>query len=336
MPKISVIIPVYNVEKYLCECLDSVINQTLQDIEIICVNDGSKDGSLDILKEYAKNDNRIVIIDKKNEGVGKTRNVGIDKASGEFVCFIDPDDIYPTQDILESLYVNAKENQVLICGGEFACFTNTNPQLTQNYINTLSGYLFDSNQIICYKDYQFDYGYHRFIYNREFLIRNNIYYPNYKRFQDPPFFVKAMIIARYFYAIDKITYGYRRGHNKVTWTKQKLNDLLSGISDDMRMAKQNSLDKLNYYSLSRLNEHYNGIADILTLKEIIKIYQMEKYNSNVKTFIRDKNLYLSKRIFKQIFSIRNEDIHKVICLLGFKFKIKSKKLIEREKLKGDN
>lgn len=336
MPKISVIIPVYNVEKYLCECLDSVINQTLQDIEIICINDGSKDGSLDILKEYAKNDNRIVLIDKENEGVGKTRNVGIDKASGEFVCFIDPDDIYPTQDILESLYVNAKENQVLICGGEFACFTNTNPQLTQNYTNTLSGYLFDSNQIICYKDYQFDYGYHRFIYNREFLIRNNIYYPNYKRFQDPPFFVKAMIIARYFYAIDKITYGYRRGHNKVTWTKQKLNDLLSGISDDMRMAKQNSLDKLNYYSLSRLNEHYNGIADILTLKEIIKIYQMEKYNSNVKTFIRDKNLYLSKRIFKQIFSIRNEDIHKVICLLGFKFKIKSKKLIEREKLKGDN
>lgn len=336
MPKISVIIPVYNVEKYLCECLDSVINQTLQDIEIICINDGSKDGSLDILKEYAKNDNRIVIIDKKNEGVGKTRNIGINKAGGEFVCFIDPDDIYPTQDILESLYVNAKENQVLICGGEFACFTNTNPQLTQNYTNTLSGYLFDSNQIICYKDYQFDYGYHRFIYNREFLIRNNIYYPNYKRFQDPPFFVKAMIIARYFYAIDKITYGYRCGHNKVTWTKQKLNDLLSGISDDMRMAKQNSLDKLNYYSLSRLNEHYNGIADILTLKEIIKIYQMEKYNSNVKTFIRDKNLYLSKRIFKQIFSIRNEDIHKVICLLGFKFKIKSKKLIEREKLKGDN
>jgi len=334
VPKISVIIPVYNVEKYLCECLDSVINQTLQDIEIICINDGSKDGSLDILKEYAKNDNRIVIIDKKNEGVGKTRNVGIQ--SEWRICFIDPDDIYPTQDILESLYVNAKENQVLICGGEFACFTNTNPQLTQNYTNTLSGYLFDSNQIIYYKDYQFDYGYHRFIYNREFLIRNNIYYPNYKRFQDPPFFVKAMIIARYFYAIDKITYGYRCGHNKVTWTKQKLNDLLSGISDDMRMAKQNSLDKLNYYSLSRLNEHYNGIADILTLKEIIKIYQMEKYNSNVKTFIRDKNLYLSKRIFKQIFSIRNEDIHKVICLLGFKFKIKSKKLIEREKLKGDN
>ena len=103
MPKVSVIIPVYNVEDYLRECLDSVINQTLKDIEIICIDDGSTDNSLEILKEYAQRDNRIFIIDRENRGVGKSRNEGIEKANGEFVCFIDPDDLYPTNDILEKL-----------------------------------------------------------------------------------------------------------------------------------------------------------------------------------------------------------------------------------------
>ena len=77
MAKVSVIIPVYNVEKYLRECLDSVVNQTLKDIEIICVNDGSTDNSLEILKEYAQKDNRIIVIDKVNEGVSIARNLAV-------------------------------------------------------------------------------------------------------------------------------------------------------------------------------------------------------------------------------------------------------------------
>ena len=87
-PKISVIIPVYNVEKYLAECLDSVANQTLKDIEIICVNDGSTDNSLLILKEYASKDSRIKIIDKENEGLGYTRKAGLKITTGECKLFI--------------------------------------------------------------------------------------------------------------------------------------------------------------------------------------------------------------------------------------------------------
>ena len=77
MPKISVIIPVYNVEKYLRECLDSVVNQTLKDIEIICVNDGSTDNSLDILNEFSNKDNRVKIINKTNGGLSSARNAGM-------------------------------------------------------------------------------------------------------------------------------------------------------------------------------------------------------------------------------------------------------------------
>ena len=76
-PKITIIVPVYNVENYLPKCLDSLINQTIKDLEIICINDGSTDKSLNILKEYAQNDNRIIVIDKENEGQGICRNYGI-------------------------------------------------------------------------------------------------------------------------------------------------------------------------------------------------------------------------------------------------------------------
>ena len=91
-PKFSIVVPVYNVEPYLCFCLDSLVNQTLKDIEIICVNDGSTDSSLKTLEEYAKRDDRIQIVDKYNGGLSSARNVGLDLAEGEYVLFVDSDD----------------------------------------------------------------------------------------------------------------------------------------------------------------------------------------------------------------------------------------------------
>lgn len=91
--KISVVIPVYNVENYLRECMDSVIGQSHKNLEIICVNDGSTDSSLQILKDYQNKDDRIKIIDQKNKGVSSARNMGIKIAKGEYITFVDPDDI---------------------------------------------------------------------------------------------------------------------------------------------------------------------------------------------------------------------------------------------------
>ena len=88
MAKVSIIIPTYNVEEYLEECMDSVVRQTLQDIEIICINDGSTDGSLEILKRYAQNDKRIIIVDKENGGYGIGMNIGLDKATGEYIGMV--------------------------------------------------------------------------------------------------------------------------------------------------------------------------------------------------------------------------------------------------------
>lgn len=90
--RISVIIPVYNTERYLHRCLDSIINQTYKNLEIICINDGSSDNSLDILREYEKNDTRITVITQKNSGLSAARNLGMAYSTGDFISFVDSDD----------------------------------------------------------------------------------------------------------------------------------------------------------------------------------------------------------------------------------------------------
>ncbi len=117
MVKVSVIIPVYNVERYLKPCLNSVINQTLKEIEIICVNDGSKDHSLQILHEFAKNDRRIIVIDQKNKGVAVARNIGIEKATGEYLTFVDSDDTIDENCLLETYQVIKNTQADILCFG---------------------------------------------------------------------------------------------------------------------------------------------------------------------------------------------------------------------------
>ena len=94
--KVSIVIPVYNVEKYLEECIESAIKQSLNDIEIICINDGSTDSSLEILKKYEKKYSNIIVISQENKGLSASRNVGIRKAKGKYIYFLDSDDFIDT------------------------------------------------------------------------------------------------------------------------------------------------------------------------------------------------------------------------------------------------
>lgn len=116
MTKVSIIVPVYNVEKYLRKCLDSLINQTLKDIEIICINDGSTDKSLEILEEYKNRDSRIILLNQENSGQSVARNRGIEIAKGEYIGFVDPDD-WVDLDYYEKLYNTANTNDADIAVG---------------------------------------------------------------------------------------------------------------------------------------------------------------------------------------------------------------------------
>ena len=101
--KVSVILPVYNVEKYLKECLDSILNQTLQEIEVICVDDGSTDRSLEILREYEKKDKRVIVLTQENKGAGAARNKGLAIAKGEYLSFLDSDDFFCFRNVWRKL-----------------------------------------------------------------------------------------------------------------------------------------------------------------------------------------------------------------------------------------
>lgn len=122
--KISVIIPVYNVELYLKDCLDSVLNQSFRDIEVILVNDGSTDGSIDILNNYAKNDSRVRVINQENKGVSAARNTGLDLSNGEYILFVDSDDML-IENSLEHLYKQSREKDTeVLLGHAYRYFFN--------------------------------------------------------------------------------------------------------------------------------------------------------------------------------------------------------------------
>ena len=120
-PKVSILIPAYNVEPYIRQCLDSVCNQTLKEIEIIIVNDGSKDNTLSIITEYAAKDKRIIVIDKENGGYGKAMNVAASHASGDYIGIVEPDDCVAIN-MFETLYDKAKENDLDFIKADFYRF----------------------------------------------------------------------------------------------------------------------------------------------------------------------------------------------------------------------
>lgn len=250
MSKVSVIIPIYNKENYIRECISSVSEQSLADIEIICVDDGSTDKSIDVLTQVMQTDKRIKLISQRNQGVGAARNVGIKAAMGEYIAFLDADDLYPSRNILATLYKKADDNKADICGGSFETWNGTN--LNKTFLEELSGFSFSEEGWIDYQTYQFDYGYYRFIYRREFLIENQLFFPYYQRYQDPPFMLRAFDCAKRFYAIPDIVYRYRLPERHLNWTSEKVINLLCALDDNLQYAAEHNYYKvyaLNYYRL---------------------------------------------------------------------------------------
>ena len=212
MVKISVIIPVYNVAMYLEECLNHIINQTFSDIEIICINDGSTDESPDILREFAKRDNRIQIINQKNRGLGATRNRGLELSKGDYVYFMDGDD-YLELAALEELYELSEKYSL-----DFAMFK------LKNFNEKTKETIYDEYYAMPYlkkrvEDNVFDYSDVADIalrlavnspgnfFKREFV--RDLKFPEGLLFEDNVFFTKALFKAERIYFYDKFLYNRR-------------------------------------------------------------------------------------------------------------------------------
>ena len=257
--KITVVIPVYNVAKYISYCLESVIGQTLKEWEAICIDDGSTDSSWQVLDEYARRDDRIRIFHQDNHGVSYTRNRAIDLAKGKYLFFLDPDDWLYDKKVFEDLFEAAEKQNVFVCGGSFQ-FVYPDHHTVSHPNNHYSKMSFTADGRIQYSDYQFDYAWTRFLYNREFLNTNGLRIPDYTIYEDPVFFVNVMIRAKEFYALKRIVYCYRRAYKTREYTYRNVLDFMSGICDIIRIANKEGYADLKQLQLIRLKTYYGREA----------------------------------------------------------------------------
>lgn len=210
-------------EKYLPECLDSIINQTLKDIEIICINDGSTDNSPNILHAYANKDKRIVVIDSKHIGTGKCRNYALETSNGEYIGFVDPDD-YIEREYFEKLY-----NQTITDKPDIV-FQTSRIEFFDNNKQHIIKTPYSSNI------YQFRYNIieknaHLWskIFKRDFIKKYNLVNAETRRSQDLMFSVPAIILADDIKCIDDAKYFYRKYETSVSksdYTKEDLDELV--------------------------------------------------------------------------------------------------------------
>lgn len=209
-PLISVLVPCYNVEKYLRQCLDSIINQTYGNLEIICLNDGSKDNTLAILKEYAANDSRIIIVDKPNSGYGATMNIGLRMAKGKYIGIVESDDYIEPQ-MYEILCSEAEKENLDITRCRFM---ERNMISGKNQIQAFQ-YVKDGGKVFRPIDVPSSFmtkpSIWAALYNREFLKTNDIQFletPG-ASYQDTAFSFKALAMAQRVLILTDVLHNYR-------------------------------------------------------------------------------------------------------------------------------
>ena len=255
---ITVIVPIYNGEAFLDRCIESIVNQTLKNIEILLVDDSSKDGSIKICERYQKNDRRIIISSSHiRRGVSWARNNAIKNASGEYISFIDCDDFYPSPDILEKLYALAIKSNHEIVGGSESKMIDT----------SYHGLFFEKEKIITYKQHQHDGGFYRFIYRTKYLRGKNILFPYLHRFQDAIFLMRALDHVQSFYVVPDVVYAYRKGHKTITWTMKALISHTAGVSHALSFSSKKKYGKLHILMIK------NSIRSIILKTDCLSFFQ---------------------------------------------------------------
>ena len=213
-PKISIIIPIYNTESYLIKCLDSVINQTYCNLEIILVDDGSTDGSKQIIEDYEKKDSRIVAVYKKNAGVANARNTGLQISTGEYIGFVDSDD-WIEPDMYQELVRVVKSERIDIVSGNYY-FDKGEEQVVAKNLKPISREVFDKNQLLEYVFMRDSYkGLAAYPWNKIFrrdILRNNdqyiTYEDKYKIGEDVLWFAHVSLKCETSKYVDKPLYHY--------------------------------------------------------------------------------------------------------------------------------
>lgn len=287
-PKLSIVLPTYNVEKYIEDCILSIINQTLEEIEIIFVNDLGNDESINIIKKYMQYDKRIKIVNnKQNMGAGPSRNEGIKAASGNYICFMDPDDMYASPNILEKMYnIAINENVDAVCANIKVVDDSLRYYSFDKIYTWYSGYNVENNGIYSYSDYNIwpSWGSTRFMFKTLIIKDNEIEYPPYRNYEDPLFFAKLMCVIDKYYGINEAMYLYRQVDKQRNLSYVGINDTLKSLSQILELYKENSL--YNHYA-----SEYNNLLNFI--KNDFSSYIFNK-KDNYKVVIENINKTLEK------------------------------------------
>lgn len=299
-------------EKYLPKCLESLIKQTLKDIEIICVNDGSMDNSLAILKEFASKDSRIKIIDNQHQGVAKTRNTGIEQSTGEYIGFVDSDD-YIDIDFFEKLYNSATKSNSDIAIASILKHKNFFNIYNAKYTKEETAITIQDKIKLCEdKKHFFFYAWNK-IYHSGFIKENNIKFSEGQIYEDVMFAIKALYYSNKIISVYGTKYHYIEHENSLTKSKDKTGekeqDLIKAYSELQEFCNSKNIEipeRLNYYT----KENFGFI---------LNLYK-GKYQSKIQLF----NIFT-------IATISNySETRNLITILGFKIKI-AKREIAKER-----
>ena len=293
MPKLSIIIPVYNIEEYISNCLNSILSQPFRDFEVICVNDGSTDNSLLELQKY-RNDERVIIIDKKNEGSGVARNSALAIARGEYVFFVDGDD-WIEENSLQKMVDEADrlKTDILVFGG-LSYYEDKGQtggysanKLPKKYLNKV----FNAKDIR--KDiFKFPSTAWTKLYRREFLQKNDIKFQEIKVGQDQLPFFHSMITAQRIAILPENLYCYRKNRRgAVTAVKKKKNFspiyVFYGIEE---MLKHTGL--INEYKSIFVKKYFAKATSWLAkFQDDLKPQYFEEYSKLLKHVQEEYGLY---------------------------------------------
>ena len=322
--KVSVIIPVYNVEKYIDKCLNSLVNQTLKDIEIIVVNDGSIDNSQKIIDNYVKRYPKLVrSFVRENGGQGSARNFGLEQASGEYIAYVDSDD-YIEPNMLDLMYEEAisSKSDIVICGSNVVSF---------------EGNLLKEESAVIYNDPKLDIILGKMavwnkIYKREFLLKSNVKFREHVWYEDIDFTMKLLMSTNKISFINRNLYNYLlRPGSTMNNTNIKRNlELLQAFNEMIYYFKKHNIyeskyDEIEFVAIYHI--YITAITRVINIKANIKlkkaiIKEFVKYMKvNFKGFKKNKyikNLDINKKIIYQIINLR------LYLLISIIFKMKEK------------
>ena len=340
MPKVSVIVPIYGVEKFLRECVDSILNQTLKDIEIILIDDGGKDNCPQIIDKYAQKDERIVAIHKPNGGYGQTCNVGLGRATGEYVAIVEPDD-YINCNMYEDLYNLAKKYDVDIVKSSFyeKYDTPTNKSIKEinwNKKHELPTGVFNIQE--CSLFLYFHPSIWSCIYKREFLEKHNIRFVEAKGagWTDNPFQVQTMCLAeKIFYTPQAYYYWRKQNDNEAMDLKDKTIPLKRS-QEIHKWLEENKIDNRSILSCLYKRE-LTYIDLILKGTEFKNRKESYEISKQILKLMNNADVWYSKYITnKDRKKFRQLSKHIWIRYAYLRYKNFEKKLLTKNKIISNN